>query len=328
MSEDYRYSFIDWCKVIGIILVVIGHSYTDLISHKIIYLFHMPLFFIISGFLYRNKGLKGELNGSLYSLAIPYLIFNAIYMIPFTGGEFKTSYIFDILIGNQERLCGLMVPLWFLVSLFVIRAFCVLFDHIGWKHLLFSLLASFIVFKFLGIRNGDMDPFQIKTSCFALPFFLIGSIAKPYLSRIRDLRKASTITVTILAFTLSVMLGLYNMHLNNNHAVGIFECNFGKYISLYYISSSMTALCIIILCFLLLDSRWKVIETLSNGTLFILCTHLMIKWKIMRFFTDNWLSTFLSTIIIVFISYFLILFCHRFFPLLLGKKCIKTHAHL
>lgn len=319
MSEGHRFYFIDWCRVIGITLVVIGHSYTDPISHKIIYLFHMPLFFIISGFLYRNKGLKGELIGSLYSLAIPYLIFNAIYMIPFTGGEFKTSYIFDILIGNQERLCGLMVPLWFLVSLFVIRAFCVLFDHIGWKHLLFSLLASFIVFKFLGIRNGDMDPFQIKTSCFALPFFLIGSIAKLYLSRIRDLRKATTITVAILACTLSVILGLYNMHLNNNHAVGIFECNFGKYISLYYISSSMTALCIIILCFLLLDSKWKVIETLSNGTLFILCTHLMIKWKIMRFFSNDVLSTFVTTTIILVVSYFLIVFCNKHCPILLGK---------
>lgn len=45
MQEKNRLSYIDWCKVIGITLVVIGHSYTDPISHKIIYLFHMPLFF-------------------------------------------------------------------------------------------------------------------------------------------------------------------------------------------------------------------------------------------------------------------------------------------
>ena len=324
-----RHVFIDWCKVLGIVLVILGHSYTSPIIHRIIYLFHMPLFFIISGFLYKNKGIKGEMKSSLYALVIPYYIFNAIYLIPLTGGEYKTSYILDILIGNQERLCGLMIPLWFLVSLFVIRVFCTLFEHIGWKHLLCSLLVSIFVFRILGIENGNFDPFQIKTSCFALPFFIIGILMKQHFHSIKAINggKGPTLAVVMIAVMVFVMLGLYNMYLNNN-VTGVFECNYGKYISLYYISTSGIVLGILFLSFLFLNYRWEIIENISNGTLFILCTHLMIKWKIMRFFSESMLSTFFSTVIVLSISYLLILLCQEHFPILLGKKNKKKHTYL
>lgn len=47
-----RLDHIDACKGIGILLVILGHTNVPSIVHTIIYSFHMPLFFIISGYLF------------------------------------------------------------------------------------------------------------------------------------------------------------------------------------------------------------------------------------------------------------------------------------
>ena len=43
-------------KGIGIILVVVGHLYWDFT--QFIYLFHLPLFFFVSGYLYNEKNME------------------------------------------------------------------------------------------------------------------------------------------------------------------------------------------------------------------------------------------------------------------------------
>lgn len=50
-----RIDYIDIIKGIGILLMVIGHSYSEFIPYTLkilIYGFHMPLFFILSGYVY------------------------------------------------------------------------------------------------------------------------------------------------------------------------------------------------------------------------------------------------------------------------------------
>lgn len=48
-----RENWIDWAKSIGIMLVIMGHyGMGDKIYGTFIYAFHMPLFFIVSGYLF------------------------------------------------------------------------------------------------------------------------------------------------------------------------------------------------------------------------------------------------------------------------------------
>lgn len=72
-----RQNWIDWAKAIGIYLVVVGHcTFTNTNIEGFIYTFHMPLFFLISGFLYK----KEKLSITLYlkkltnRLLVPYLL--------------------------------------------------------------------------------------------------------------------------------------------------------------------------------------------------------------------------------------------------------------
>lgn len=53
LSEQARFPWIDFCRGIAIILMVAGYTGTLGLINKIIYAFHMPLFVMISGFLYK-----------------------------------------------------------------------------------------------------------------------------------------------------------------------------------------------------------------------------------------------------------------------------------
>lgn len=53
--EKERLSWLDVLKGIGIILVVMGHIYSNSIIFNWLYSFHMPLFFFSAGCVYKNR---------------------------------------------------------------------------------------------------------------------------------------------------------------------------------------------------------------------------------------------------------------------------------
>ncbi len=70
---------IDILKGIAIVLVVVGHTDSGL-SH-FIYLFHMSVFFVATGFLYSDKEPKVLITKKIKSLYIPYVVFNTIFLV-------------------------------------------------------------------------------------------------------------------------------------------------------------------------------------------------------------------------------------------------------
>lgn len=58
MVNDKTSNRIDWidrAKYLGILLVLLGHTDCPEAMKQSIYMFHMPLFFIISGYLWNDK---------------------------------------------------------------------------------------------------------------------------------------------------------------------------------------------------------------------------------------------------------------------------------
>ena len=53
-----RVDYLDYAKGIAIILVVLGHIFSGGNIKTYIYSFHMPLFFIISGYLFNYSNVK------------------------------------------------------------------------------------------------------------------------------------------------------------------------------------------------------------------------------------------------------------------------------
>lgn len=99
MSE--RKSQIDVIKGLLILLVVIAH-YERNTLHDIIFLFHMPLFFIISGFLLKEKRLydKKYLKDKVKGLMIPYFFYFIIDIFIFRR-NYSLSAIISIFWGGR-----------------------------------------------------------------------------------------------------------------------------------------------------------------------------------------------------------------------------------
>lgn len=314
MAVGQRLTWIDWCKSVAILMVILGHlPLHEQISH-FIYLWHMPLFFMLSGYLYKRCALKDELKKCTYSILLPYLIYNIFYLLPLPhGGEFKPNYIFNFLIGNQEGVCFLMRPLWFLVSLIVMRIICSIIQLRTHLLLLISLIISFALFGTGLVNQKDFDPLQIQTAIFSLPFFLMGMLLKEryVLSKIRTRNSIKIIASSIL-FLLFTLIGLYNY----GSGINSFRCAFGKNILLFYIVAFALSFILFFICFTFSRKDYHFIRTISNGTLFILCTHLIIIWKINIFLHNS----FVISAVVLLISYPLIMLIERYCPILIGKR--------
>lgn len=138
-----RIAYIDIAKTIGIYLVILGHYvyYLDQPSEdnpmwkvmQCISLFHMPLFFIISGMLFKSKGVKATWDKLKERLIKPYIYLCAIVFVIglclslLHGDEgLKTIIkrfigIFcggDFIISTPLGYCG---PMWFCYALVMIQ---------------------------------------------------------------------------------------------------------------------------------------------------------------------------------------------------------------
>ena len=80
-----KINYIDYSKGIAILFVIFGHVYWgNNIVTTWIYSFHMPLFFIISGFLLKlnkNKDTKSMILKKFKSLMVPYILFSIISIL-------------------------------------------------------------------------------------------------------------------------------------------------------------------------------------------------------------------------------------------------------
>lgn len=126
---------IDVCKGIGIILMLIGHSavlmgnWSNLLF-KIIYSFHMPLFFIISGYFFKPLSFKDNVKKSGRRLLIPYLFASLISIllvwIIFPANVFSLiKGVFVGALGNYNSTINFWPyqagAVWFLLALFVCK---------------------------------------------------------------------------------------------------------------------------------------------------------------------------------------------------------------
>ncbi|TGX80309.1 hypothetical protein E5358_13200 [Palleniella muris] len=102
MSEQHNNFIVTYLKATGIILMVIGHSGCSVpYAVQIIYMFHMPLFFFVSGFCFKPKYLDAPLVfiwRKTKGIYIPYvkwsLLFLALHNVFFAVNIYNNQYGF------------------------------------------------------------------------------------------------------------------------------------------------------------------------------------------------------------------------------------------
>lgn len=180
---------LDIMKGIAIIAVVFGHCVL-FPYHTFIYSFHMPLFFIVAGYLYKKKAISYSLKKDVSRLVLPYIVFSLIRALKFTitkvienDWSYVKSVWMEMLYGNECSIYGEIkihsTILWFLLALFVCKNFFNILNNIiklkrnlyiivGGASLFFTICANYIIILPWGLSTGGS----------AMMFYMIGNIAK------------------------------------------------------------------------------------------------------------------------------------------------------
>ena len=179
-----REAWIDWAKVLLIFMMVVCHAGLRGTSQQIIYIFHMPAFFIISGYLFRPHHWKNV----LIRYCIPVLFFsfiNLCYNLTFEYLRGNSVNVIQYLLNcippfyrYRPHVPSLFTGIWFIEGLL----YCQLLLHIPWIHrnykevgcicILFSSLQMFF------IENTELQYYYLYRIPAILPFLCFGIYIK------------------------------------------------------------------------------------------------------------------------------------------------------
>ena len=250
-----RVHWVDICKGMTIILVVIGHVVssfhnsgkyidTDFFNHVGggIYSFHMPLFFVISGYLSsRRINEKTKIKNKTMAYGIPYVIFSIVaVLLKVAAKEFVNSSL-----GFRDILWIFVYPinsLWFIYSLLLISLIHELLKPLLKQHIwkLVILVISYTMMAFaIFVERGRIfaDSWVVNSIfidvCKYMFWFEAGVLlTEKLVTKIEEVteKKMSVIalmtTSEILTFIVVVVL-LINHNVNNlvSHTLlAIFGC--------------------------------------------------------------------------------------------------------
>ncbi|MGX9715179.1 acyltransferase family protein [Janthinobacterium lividum] len=255
-----RSNCVDFYKGMLIFLVSIGHAvqcaayqeegFFQDPTFKAIYMFHMPLFIAISGYVSRNSVLRTPplefIKSKIFSLLVPIAIWEILFRVALTL-VFKKKIDQDF---PLSLLLSILQSLWFLWALFASLVLVTIANVFG----RYSFWVSLILFFFsLFIPDWGILPL-IKYTC---PFFLAGYYlaAGSYVEKLMPYKNV--------IFPVSGVLALICFFLWNNQTyiyvtgMELSSENFQN-IALRYIAgaiASVFALCVFYVAYLKLGER-------------------------------------------------------------------------
>ena len=290
-------------KGIGILAVIAGHTTTDTIAWKLIYSFHMPMFFILAGYFFKpNCNLKKKLNNDFHRLLIPYFVTIFIWgTLLFLYGN-KSISTYEYLLKATFFASGYthtspffataprISVLWFLVALFWCRT---IYNYISCKTQHKFVIAGIIaIIATITDRYIINLPLGLLTGMSAMMFYLIGDILHNNLPDRNTSRWFIIICATcwiIHLFFSKIEMCIYYYRI---YPIDILGTTFGS-IAIYYISKGI--------CHHAMRMGGTFLATIGQISLTILCVHCLEKDLIDYDITplnNNWFLLFLTKSII------------------------------
>lgn len=348
-----RLDYIDLAKGLGIMSIVLGHIGTWLWS------FHLPIFFIITGFLIshtkeNNRPFNQIISQKINTLIKPYLLFSICFLgIDFIKFKFISEFTFTELLNNIYLTISFfgIAQLWFLPCLFFAEIlFITLVKKQGIKSgIIICLLAFTSIIISLAIQN---DIFQSTTIYILIHYFLIsvlrivyacffiyiGYFAKEKFSRffVNPLRKKYYIPVFIML--LLCILAKEFIHIND-FRIALFGGN-GAEAIFYLATSILGTLSLILFCKILgqlkITPLKKLLAFYGKNSLLVLCTHLYLPFipitkLVLNILTSEKLKPLVFNlavfIIIMVLEVFIIIGINKFIPAMAGRSMKKISVH-
>ena len=181
----------DVMKGIGILAMVIGHCPIPLFFEKFIFVWHVPMFFMISGYFFKKESEKVYLKKNVRHLILPYIVtslvlivFSLVKQLVIGKGDTMTMVI-ATLVGNgtvnNPTLSRYSVgAIWFLLALFWCRLlFYFLQTRISSRVIMgITLVTLATISTYVG--TSIYLPTDILQGISALLFFYLGYTVRIY----------------------------------------------------------------------------------------------------------------------------------------------------
>ena len=295
-----RVDWVDTLKFIGILLVILGHINFPL--NGFIYTWHMPLFFMVSGFFIKfETSFKDFIVKNFKRLMIPYFIFSIIGLFMEMLKRYllhreALDYVHEIkgifIDMDFAGLCNTYAfVLWFLPTLFFSRIFLYLIKN----NIPSLLLQSFaVVLLFMGSFYIGL-PFGLDSALNSLIFVYAGNII--FEKRLPNI-------LVFLSFVLLVVIYLFGFNLNLDMASKVYS---NKFLNVIW---AVSFVYVLIFCIKSIRLNSKFIKMWGSNTmlLFILhpytnnIAHIAVQ-KVLQ--SDYWLFKFIISIALLSLMIFI-----------------------
>jgi len=310
---------IDYLKTLAMFLVVFGHflecfysSYSNLL-YQLIYLFHIPLFVFISGYLSRFK------YRDLFKFCLLYLIFYFLY-----AG-------FNHILYGSDLTLTFFHPywiLWYLMSLIFWKMSLPLLDKISNKYHLLTIIITFVFGLYVGSCGIVNRFFSMSRTLAFFPFFVLGYYKRKqnslsFNTKITNITKLLGVLLVLISFTCLIMLGLFltaSFYMADPYS-GLRHSVYQRLI-IYVFAFFM----IYFICSISISRENILIKNISNNTLTIFLFHGFIINIFKRY---SFLSNRNLSILISFVLSIIVLLVFTFIGILYSKikeKLVKKHS--
>lgn len=258
-SRVERLSWLDILKGIGIILVVIGHIYSNRTVSNWLYSFHMPLFFLAAGWVYKEKTVITDIKRRIQTIVVPYFSFGLLVLLYWQVIERRFR---DSDMSFMDSLLGLFtgcydnldfnVHLWFLPCFFVTVVLFNILVNLGDRKIAY-VISALMSLIYVVLPMPEL-PWGFNRVFKYIGFYAVGVFLVRRETRIVD-RKVRTGMVAVVLIILNFFLSLHNL------TTGI----------MWFVTALIGVAALILISQLINEN--KILQYFGRISLIVLCIH-------------------------------------------------------
>lgn len=299
-SQECRLDWIDTIKGIGILFVVAGHTMWPSVQFSV-YLFHMPLFFIISGFLFKEKKPSVFILSKIKTLLIPYVS----YLFVFSAYEFKNIYfnrfhtsddlwsvVYNMFYGGQ-MLTGSLGVFWFVSVLFISQQILNIIINSSSKRSAFVIITLIYLLSYAYPEFIKKSPLDALVVLNALPYMYIGMTLR---DKIKNIKSIVPFIACLAYFYISYLYPKIFFIDMKSSEFGVPLISAIGCTSIFIVLSKIS----------MRISRLNILSSIGTASMTIMFTHQFINIYIARVIFDNQLYIFAFCVIQSFMIHLLI----------------------
>lgn len=216
-NSKQRIDYIDLFRAIGILAMIMGHVKFGSAFSKWIHFFHMPMFFIISGYFYHGQSFSVMVKKRVKTLLVPYLVFGVLHcVISFIINKQIDVHAFYLLFWENTAEGGVPIAgaLWFLSAMMITEVlFCCLQQlnfSVWWKEIIAAMIVALAGMAFATYLPFRL-PWAIDAGMVGVGLYQIGKTIKEQWSELLEQKVVYSIVGIVLFSVLGLLCPSINL---------------------------------------------------------------------------------------------------------------------